>query len=210
MKNAMIWGASGGIGRALTIQLIDSGWQVFAAARDLSQIPAGTARNYSFAAEDLPAIKDIAIDLAHEVNNLSLTIYAVGDLQADFLRNLIREKWTAVMDSNLTGAYLTSSHTVHLLPKGAHMMFIGAYVDHLILPKMGAYAVAKAGLETYAAVLQKEQRQLNITLVKPGAVATPFWDNAPFRMPADAKSPEMVAAAMIAHMQEGQRGVLAL
>jgi NAD(P)-dependent dehydrogenase (short-subunit alcohol dehydrogenase family) len=156
------------------------------------------------------AIKDIALDLAHEIDELALSIYAAGDLHADFLRKMSPEGWTAVLDANLTGAFLTSSHTVQLMAKTGQMMFIGAYVDHLILPKMGAYAVAKAGLETYADVLQKEQRRLNITLVKPGAVATPFWENAPFRAPADAKTAETVAAAMLAHAAAGKRGTLAM
>ncbi len=84
------------------------------------------------------------------------------------------------------------------------MMFMGAYVDHVVLPKMAAYAVAKAGLETMVAVLRKENRKHKFTVVRPGAVDTPFWEKAPFKKPADAKSPEAVAQAIVAHYRTGE------
>jgi NAD(P)-dependent dehydrogenase (short-subunit alcohol dehydrogenase family) len=120
------------------------------------------------------------------------------------------DTWSAVLNSNLNGAFLTISQTVHLLREGGQAAFIGAYVDHLILPKMGAYAVAKAGLEPLINVEQEENRKINFTLVKPGAVATDFWENAPFKMPADAKSPVVVAQAIVTQFENEQRGILAL
>lgn len=75
---------------------------------------------------------------------------------------------------------------------------------------MGAYAVAKAGLEPLINVEQEENRKINFTLVKPGAVATDFWENAPFKMPADAKSPVVVAQAIVTQFENEQRGILAL
>ena len=68
-------------------------------------------------------------------------------------------------------------------------VFIGAYIDHLILPKMGAYAVAKAAIEPLVAVLRKENPKLRFTIVRPGAVDTDLWNNAPFKKPASAKTP---------------------
>jgi short-subunit dehydrogenase len=105
---------------------------------------------------------------------------------------------------------MTINQTIHLINEGGQATFIGAYIDHLILPKMGAYAAAKAGLETLVDILQKEHRKVNFTLVKPGAVDTPFWQNAPFKMPGNAKSPEAVAEAIVAQYRQGARGVLAL
>ena len=75
---------------------------------------------------------------------------------------------------------------------------------------MGAYAAAKAGLEQVVNVLQKENPKVNLTLVKHGAVATRFWENAPFRMPSNTKSPEAVAQAILEWNQAGKRGILAL
>ena len=210
MADALIWGASGGMGRALVEKLNDDGWRVFAAARDPERIPDGVYRRYRFDAVDRPALKDIALDLAHESPGIDLWVYAVGELRAELLRKMSDGAWADVVDSNLVGAFMAINQTVHLLNDGAQATFMGAYLDHLILPKMGAYAAAKAGLETRVSVLQKEHRKVNVTLVKPGAVDTPFWQNAPFNMPADAKSPETVADAILERYRQGERGVLAL
>ena len=210
MPDALIWGASGGMGRSLTNQLIDAGWRVFAAARNTEAIPSGTAESYQFNAADSRMIKDIAVDLAHRTDGLELWVYAAGELRAAMLRKMNPEDWSAVIDSNLNGAFNTISHTVHLINDNGQAAFIGAYVDHLILPKMGAYAVAKAGLEPMMQVMQKENRKVNFTLVKPGAVHTSFWENAPFRMPADAKSAEEVAQAIMNQYQNRKRGFLEL
>jgi len=210
MADALVWGASGGIGQALVNELNNSGWRVFAAARDKEAIPNGVFDRYRFNATDYNAIKNIAVDLAHQTSGLDLWVYAAGGLQADLLRKMSPDAWSAVIDSNLSGAFQTISKTVHLIKDGGQATFIGAYIDHLILPKMGAYAVAKAGLEPMISVLQKENRKVNFTLVKPGAVATDFWNNAPFRMPADAKSPDVVAQAIITQYEDRQRGILAL
>ncbi len=210
MPDALVWGASGGMGQALVNELSSSGWRVFAASRDKEAIPNGVFERYRFDATDHSAIREIAVDLAHQTSGLDLWVYAAGGLQADLLSKMSPNAWSAVIDSNLNGAFLTISQTVHLIKEGGQATFIGAYIDHLILPKMGAYAVAKAGLEPMINVLQKENRKINFTLVKPGAVATDFWKNAPFRMPADAKSPDLVAQAIITQYENGQRGILAL
>ena len=210
MPDALIWGTTGGMGQALTNHLNNAGWRVFAASRDKEAIPDSVFGRYRFDATDNSAIRDIAIDLAHQTSGLDLWVYAAGGLQADLLSKMSPNAWSAVLDSNLNGAFLTISQTVHLIREGGQAAFIGAYVDHLILPKMGAYAVAKAGLEPMVSVLQKENRKINFTLVKPGAVATDFWNNVPFRMPADAKSPDIVAQAIITQFEKGQRGILAL
>ncbi len=210
MPDALIWGASGGMGRALVETMMSDGWRVFAAARDLARIPDGVYRRYPFDAADQAAIRDVAVDLAHETRGLDFWAYTAGELRADFVRKMSPGAWDEVLYSNLNGAFLAAGQTIHLVNEGGQVCFIGAYVDHLILPKMGAYAAAKAGLEAVVSVMQKEHRKLNFTLVKPGAVATPFWENAPFKMPGDAKSPEVVARAILDRTRSGERGTLAL
>ncbi len=210
MNDALIWGASGGMGQALVNQLNNDGWRVFAAARDKEAIPDGVHERYHFDAANGTAIRDIAIDLAQQTNGIDLWVYAAGEMRADLLSKTSLESWSAVLDSNLNGAFLAISHTIHLLNENGQAAFIGAYVDHLVLPKIGAYAAAKAGLEPLVSVLQKENRSVNFTLVKPGAVATDFWENVPFRMPADAKSADVVAQAIISQYQNQGRGVLPL
>jgi NAD(P)-dependent dehydrogenase (short-subunit alcohol dehydrogenase family) len=75
---------------------------------------------------------------------------------------------------------------------------------------MGAYAVAKAAIEPLVAVLRKENRKMRFTIVRPGAVDTDLWNNAPFKKPADVKTPQSVARAILDHYQSGEAGDLNL
>lgn len=204
MTDALIWGASGGIGQALVRTLKQQGWRVFAAARNTSRIPSEADFTYRFDVALPNTINETQLLVAQDSAGLDLVVYAVGDLRPDLLKSTSLDDWMAVMHANLSGAFLVASRSLYLLNDAGHMMFMGAYVDHVVLPKMGAYAVAKAGLETMVAVLRKENRKHKFTVVRPGAVDTPFWEKAPFKKPADAKSPEAVAQAIVAHYHTGE------
>ncbi|GAB4510029.1 MAG: SDR family NAD(P)-dependent oxidoreductase [Anaerolineae bacterium] len=210
MPDALIWGASGGIGQALVMHLKNEGWRVFAAARNERRVPAEADYTYTFDATKPETIQAAATLVAMETEGLQLVVYAAGGILADPLDKLAPEAWQAVMAANLDGAYLAARSSINLLGKDGHMMFVGAYVDKITLPRMGAYTTAKAGLEALVTILQKENRKLKMTLVRPPAVNTAFWNNVPFKMPENAMQPEAVARAMLDHYQSGSGNALNL
>jgi 3-oxoacyl-[acyl-carrier protein] reductase len=210
MSEALIWGASGGIGQALVRRLKSEGWRVIAAARQAEIIPKEADLALEFEAGNPGSIDRAALTIAQETQGIALIVYAAGGLRAETFAKSTEEDWSTVVDSNLTGAYRTAKAGLNLLVEGGHMIFFGAYGDHLILHKMGPYAVAKAGLEPLVKVLAKENRRYKFTLVRPGAVDTPFWENAPFKLPKDAKAPEAVVDAILEHYQAGNSGELNL
>lgn len=203
MTEALIWGASGGIGQASVRLLKQEGWRVFAAARHVDRIPPEADFAYHCDVAVPATIGETQLLVAHETQGIDLVIYAVGDLRPALLAKASPEDWDAVLTSNLTGAFMVASRSLYVLKEGGLMVFTGAYVDHVTLPKMGAYAVAKAGLATLVAVLRKENRQHRFSVVRPGPVDTPFWDKAPFRKPADAKPPQVMVRAILDHYQAG-------
>ncbi|NJN94676.1 MAG: hypothetical protein HC875_11575, partial [Anaerolineales bacterium] len=66
----------------------------------------------------------------------------------------------------------------------------------------------KAGLEAFAEALGKEERQRRVTLVRPGAVATPLWSKAGLKLPATAISPETLAQRILEAHESGHKGLL--
>ena len=210
MPQALIWGASGGIGSALVRTLKGARWQVYAAARDESRIPPQADLISAFSAESEYSIKETVARVAYESTDLDLVVYAAGGLQAETVSDFDSAEWQAVLDANLTGAYLCAKHSLPLLKADGHMAFIGAYTDKITLPRFAAYAGAKAALETFVAVLAKENRRQKFTLVKVGAVDTPFWQHVPFALPKTALSAESVAAQLLEHCNSGVGGVLEL
>jgi len=207
MKTAMVWGASGGIGQAITNLLNQEGWQVLA----ISRHPAGT-ETYEIMAEfdDSASVQSAVMEAAMEVDAVNLFIYAAGDIQVSPVREADPASWSRQLNANLTGAFLTTHHSLPLLTADAHLFYLGAVTERLQLPGFAPYVAAKAGLEAFAAALAKEERKRRITVVRPGAVNTPFWEKVPMRLPKDAASPEKVARRILDAFVDGHTGQLDL
>lgn len=210
MPDALVWGASGGMGQALVSELKQAGWRVFAVARDTSAIPAEADAEFEFNASAEHSIEQTMMFVGQHTEQLDLVAYVAGGLAYEKLDRMDYESWRSTLDSNLNGAFLAAHHSLPLLRKGGHMVFIGAYIDHIRLPKMGAYAVAKAGLEELVNLLAKENRRKNFTLVRPGAVDTAFWEQVSFSKPDDAKAPQVVAQAILSRYEAEESGMLDL
>jgi NAD(P)-dependent dehydrogenase (short-subunit alcohol dehydrogenase family) len=210
MKKAMIWGAGGGIGQALTRTLKASNWQVIAVARDENTIDAVADLRLEADVGDSFAVQNAVRSVSLDVDQINLWIYAVGDIVSAKVDDMKPETWRIIMDANLSGAYITTHYCWPLLATDAHLFYLGAVSERLRLPGLSAYAAAKAGLEAYADALRKENRGWRVTVVRPGAVATPFWDKVPMRLPKDAATPEKVAGRILQAFDQGQSGPLNL
>jgi len=210
MPNALIWGASGGIGGALARLLKTQGWGVYAVARDESKIFEGVDFSCTFDAGDGYSIQAAISQIATQTTELDLVVYAAGGLRLSSLEDTEMSLWKEIMNANLTGVQQTARASLLLLKEDGHMMILGAYVEKITLPRFGAYAAAKAALEPLVAVLVKEQRKRKFTLVRPPAVATPFWAELPISVPKNALTPEFVAEAMLARYESGETGWLDL
>ena len=208
MPEALIWGASGGMGAALVRLLKREGWLVFAAAREERRIPVEADYTFAFDALQPHTIQSIPMQIASQSEGLDMMVYAAGAMAAGTVEQMPADAWVQVIGANLNGAYLTTQACLPLMKAGGHIMFIGAYVEHVTLPRMGAYAAAKAGLEPLVTVMQKENRKLKFTLVHPGPVDTPFWQHVPFSLPKNARPPEAIAEAILARFLSGEGGNL--
>jgi 3-hydroxy acid dehydrogenase/malonic semialdehyde reductase len=211
MTKAIVWGANSDIGRA-AIQMLDSkGWQVVAFARDettVSDLPA-TIIEVNDVADEF-AVQTAVREAAYEIEEANLWLYTVGDITAVPVGDMDLAAWTTILNANLTGAYLTLHHSLPLLAEKSHLMFVGAIHERLRLPGLSAYAAAKAGLDAFAETVKKEERRKKVTVVRPGAVATKFWDNVPMKMPKDAMAPEKLASKIWEAYETGHKGQLDL
>ncbi|MEN9935715.1 MAG: hypothetical protein RLZZ387_2294 [Chloroflexota bacterium] len=210
MQTALVWGAAGGIGRATVDLLRREGWRVLGVARDDGPLAAAGVES---CAADLAREADVAaaaLWAAREAESVALWIYAAGDVLGKPLADTSAAEWQRVMAANVTGAHLAVTHSLPLVPAGGHMVFVGAYAERIMLPKLGAYAAAKAALDAYVTVLGKELRDRRVTNVRVGAVDTAFWEKAPFRLPKGAMAPADVAGAIVRAHTSGHKGVLDL
>jgi NAD(P)-dependent dehydrogenase (short-subunit alcohol dehydrogenase family) len=188
--------------------LRSGGWQVLAVTRDPNVLADIDVPAY---AADLAREADVAAAVhwaAQEAGEVKLWVYAAGEMLGKPLGETSAADWARLMAANITGAHYAVTHSLPLVPSGGHLVFLGAYIDRILLPKIGAYAVGKAALDAYAQVLAKELRDRRVTLVRVGAVDTPLWNDAPFKLPRGAHTPDDVAAAILKAHAEEHKGVL--
>ena len=211
-KIALIWGAAGGIGRALAHKLKDDGWQVIGVSRQGDDLAGVADYDYAYAADvaDPFAVQRAMLAAGQEAGEAHLFVYAAGDIASEPAARMTPAAFRRILDANLLGAYHALPHSLPLLTEDAPAVFPGAVTERMRLPGLSAYAAAKAGLEAFAEALRKEERKRRVIVVRPGAVNTSFWRKAPFKMPGSALAPAAVAEKVVEAVNAGQQGVLDL
>ena len=207
MKTALIWGAGGGIGQATARHLSSNGWQVLAAGRHIEKLSAPIEHTYEVELGDAFSVQSTVTAISQEVSALDLWVYAAGDIASLRVNDMQPQDWQRILGANLSGAYLATHYSWALLSEQAHLFYVGAVSERMRLPGLAAYAAAKAGLEALAEVVRKESRR-KVTVVRPGAVDTPFWSKVPFKLPPHHLSPEQISARILQTYNEGQQGIL--
>jgi 3-oxoacyl-[acyl-carrier protein] reductase len=190
---AVVWGARGGIGRALVGKLVAHGVKVIACGRSLAGDFDANVKEVEVDLANDYAVRQAVMEIAQIESQVDALIYCAGDIVMAKTADMQVAQWHQTINANLTGAYLTTHHALPLLKAQGQLVFVGARSERLHLPGMGAYAAAKAGLEAFAAALAKEERHRVVTLLRPGAVDTPFWSKVSMRLPKSALSADDLA-----------------
>lgn len=196
MRHAVIIGASGGIGAALSAHLKDD-YNLSLIGRDTGRLKAVQART---GGQIIPT--DVASELEvqalfDELAAIDLLVYAAGDIQPDLLKLTSGEAYRRVIDANLTGLLYTLKYAEEKLNKGSRVFVLGARPQLIRYRGFGVYAAAKAGVKALVEIAAIEmKRKASFTLVLPKAVDTDFWANVG-TAPKDALQPEDVASAIV-------------
>lgn len=196
MKNAIVWGAAGGIGKALTQRLVDEDYTVVAVSRHPGELQAITPNSIATDVTVPSQVRAAAYQARSISESFDLYLYTAGEIASIKNSEMNVKDWERILNANLTGAFLTAQASLPLLAPKATFVFLGAIHERLRLPGLGAYAAAKAGLEAFAETLRKESRR-RVLVIRPGAVDTPFWSNVPFSMPKNALEPTALAERIL-------------
>jgi NAD(P)-dependent dehydrogenase (short-subunit alcohol dehydrogenase family) len=210
MKNAIVWGSSGAIGDAVVKKLIAEDWMTVGITRNREQSPGSARLEVEIKHGDAQSIQEAIYLISQEIGEIDLFCYAGGDILYDKVADSNPGDWQRILNANLTNVFSAIHYTLPLLSENAHIFVIGAVSERLRLPGLSAYAASKAGLEAFAQTLAKEQRKKLVTIVRPAAVATPFWDKVPLKMPKDAAEPRKVADKIYEAFLSGHKGNLDL
>jgi 3-oxoacyl-[acyl-carrier protein] reductase len=216
---AMVTGASQGIGRAIAVALAKAGAQVALAARNaakLAEVAAeieaagGKAMAFEMDLASEESIKAVTKAVVAHYGKLEILVNNGGITRDNLMLRMKLADWNAVLQTNLTGAFLLTqaASSSMLKARWGRIINISSVVGETGQAGQANYAASKAGLIGLTMSLARELASRNITVnaVAPGYIATPMTDvlNDQQRsamltqIPLDrAGTPEDVAAAVV-------------
>jgi NADP-dependent 3-hydroxy acid dehydrogenase YdfG len=179
MSSVLITGASKGIGRAMTLELINRGHRVIATARD----PEALA--------DLPGAERLRLDVTDQesvnaairgAGEIDVVINNAGETMRAPLESVPVSEIARLIDLNTLGALrVVQAALPGMRERGrGHLVFISSIQGRMVLPIIGPYAISKWALEAMAETLALEAGHfgVRVSLIEPGAVSSGGGANA--------------------------------
>lgn len=183
---ALITGASGGIGRAVTLRLGRAGYRLVLAGRDGARLDAVAAEIGTPCATllldvtDPGSVASVPNRLPTRFGQVDVLVnsagHDVGGRQA--FEEGEAEDWAAIIDANLTGLIRLS----HLLSRGmaargdGDIVNIGSLSALRPTPRMAAYTASKAGVHALSDIMRADlgRRGVRVIEIMPGLTRTGF------------------------------------
>ncbi len=156
-KVALVTGAGSGIGRAVALELLGAGYHVVLAGRRADRLEETAALAGEHRPRALPVVTDIR-DPESVRAAFATTRDTFGRLDVLFnnagisgpgvpLEELPVERWRAIVDTNLTGAFLCTQQAFVLMkaqePRGGRIINNGSISAHVPRPRSAPYTSTK-------------------------------------------------------------------
>lgn len=146
------------------------------------------------------------------INNAAAAIY--GNLEEVPLEDQRR-----LFETNFWGmVYGSLIACEHLRQRGGKLITIGSVLSERAIPVQGVYSASKAAVMGYTDALRMELEQerapVSVTLIKPGAIDTPYQDHAAnytyrgVKNPPPVYAPETVARAIFHAAEHHEREIV--
>ncbi|WP_017651284.1 SDR family oxidoreductase [Fortiea contorta] len=212
-QQALITGASSGIGKATALALAKAGINVALVSRSLDKLAAVTtaaehtgvkAQAYAVDLACIEQVKENIQAIAHDFGHIDILVNSAGIAYTANLSEIPLEDWQQVLNLNLTSVF---ECIMGILPgmrdRGRGTIInVASIAGKQAFPGWGAYSVSKAGLISLSQTLAQEERVhgIRVTAVCPGAVNTGLWDTETVNVNFDrAKmlTPEIVAESIV-------------
>jgi 3-oxoacyl-[acyl-carrier protein] reductase len=178
-SHALIYGASGGIGRALTQRLLEHGWRVTVAGRARPRLPEGPEdRLFPVEADACsPDGAAVAFAAAQDAFGLPDAIFnCIGSLHLKPLHRTSPAEFAEVMRVHVFSSYAILRQAAEHLVHGGSVTLLSSAAARTGLPNHEAIGAAKAAIEglTLSAAATYAPRGLRVNAVAPGLTETPM------------------------------------
>lgn len=183
-KVAIVTGASGGIGRAVTLQLAKDGFTVVVnyagneakAIEVLTEIQnaGGSALEVQGNVAILADMEKLFKEAKDAFGRIDVVVHCAGIMPLAKIQDCNMEIFDKVINTNLRGAFIVLGQAAQHVSSGGRIIAFSTSVIAKAFPTYGPYIASKAGVEGLVHVLANELRGRDITVnaVAPGPVAT--------------------------------------
>jgi NADP-dependent 3-hydroxy acid dehydrogenase YdfG len=188
-KVFVITGASSGIGAATARRAVEAGHRVALAARSLDRLE--VLADELGGPERAIAVRCDVTEWDDQRDLAERTLEAFGRIDVAFanagfgaVRGFLNESpehWRSMILTNVYGAALTARATIPALEDSrGHLLFTGSVAGHVVVPG-SIYATTKHAVRAMAEAARRDLHGsgVRVTLISPGNVDTPFFDNTP-------------------------------
>ena len=188
-KQALITGASSGIGKATALAFAAEGINLALVSRESENLEAvaTAAREVGVKAEayplDLAKIEQVQSSIsaiAAQLGSVDILVNSAGMGCTGSLAQTSLADWQKVLDLNLTSVWQC---ILGVLPsmrdRGSGIIInVSSIAGIQTFPNWGPYCVSKFGLMALSKTLAAEERArgIRVTAICPGSVNTPMWD----------------------------------
>ena len=188
-KNAIVTGASTGLGKHLSIELSQNNYHVFLIARNIEKLEIVKENILDSGGDCSVFAADISND--NDINKISEVVDKIAQVDVlvnnagigifNKIENTSVDEWDKHISVNLRGSFLMSKMVVPNMKKNksGKIIFINSVAGLHPYPYSSAYVASKFGLTGFSSSLREELRESNIKVLSyhPGAIDTPFWNN---------------------------------
>ena len=175
MKNVLVTGAAGGMGKSAVMLLREKGYSVFALDRKPMDNPPEGVVTLTADVTDGESIKNAFTEIKKYTDELCGILHFAGIYMLDSLVEMSADAFEKIFKVNLTGVFLVNKTFLPLLVSGSRILITTSELAPLDpLPFTGIYAVTKSALDKYAFSLRMELqlKNIHISVLRAGAVET--------------------------------------
>ena len=203
MRTAIVTGASSGIGKAITLRLLQLNYKVIGISRTIDE-NYFNHQNFIAIQTDLSKQKDVML-LCEKIKKIPLFILinSAGIGRFEPHEELSFQTITDMSFLNLTAPMLLTNSVLRELKKNSGYLININSIEAIRASKFaGVYSATKAGLKAFSDSLFEETRrgELSITNINPDMTETSFYDD--LRFETSQKEDEKLLASDIADAVE--------
>ena len=187
-RTAVVTGASGGIGRAVALELLGAGFFTILCARNektldsLADDLASFSGNFMISSFDVSSEKDIEefmARLARDGKRIDVLVNNAGVVHAGPVEETDSDTWDEVMAVNAKGVFLMVKHSLPLMGTGSHIVNVGSNASKKGFPGWAAYCASKFAVLGFTNSIREEMRDrgIRVSAVLPGPTRTGIWDS---------------------------------